>query len=145
MDRVHHPAEGGHKPLGLDVHKCLHGEMLSSPTWFFDLCPNAAKASVASHAKRTQGLATKTRCKTGIHTQTLHGTAIGLPIRPGMVWGSMGRHIWQSHGVSGTWCETDAKLHAARHETAGLMHHIRQRTSDKTYVYIIYYNNPGAD
>ena len=32
----------------------------------------------------------------------LSGTAIGLLIRPGVGHeGSMGRHIWQSHGVSG--------------------------------------------
>ena len=38
-----------------------------------------------------------------IKTQThLFGTAIGLPIRPGVVpEGSIDWHIWQSHGVYG--------------------------------------------
>ena len=33
------------------------------------------------------------------NSQTLHGTAIGLPISCG--WGGQSRHIWQSHGVFG--------------------------------------------
>ena len=35
-------------------------------------------------------------------SQTLHGTAIGLPIRPGVLpGGSIDRQTWQSHGASG--------------------------------------------
>ena len=36
------------------------------------------------------------------NSQTFHGTAIYAD-QLGWFWGSMGRHIWQSHGVFGNW------------------------------------------